>query len=158
MPGRVLIGLVAAFVAMIVIVSLSGGPPSEGELAERIAASNVTWANYEEDIKAQIGAIRAAEWTGEPVEAAVNGGRLKVVFVLSEPWATRDVYMPLLVRTHLGTVAGMEAGRRLGEGQVEYLFPIESEPGNPPPWVEVKYPHGERRMSFDDSGTWAAAQ
>jgi len=157
MPGRVLIGLVAALVAMIIILSLTGGPPSEDELAARIAASNVTWTNYNEDIKAQIGAIRAAEWKGEPVEAAVDDGRLRIVFVLSPPWAARDVHMPLLMRTHVGTVAASEAAHRLDDERVEYVFPVETDPGSPPPWVEVKYPHGERRISFDDSGTWAAA-
>lgn len=133
------------------------GVPAQ-ELAERVAASNPEWANYQEDIKSQIGAKSVAEWVGEPVSAAIAGTVATVVFDLEGPWAVRSVGLPILLREPFGGVH-LPASATVEGGGITYEFNLPQEfLTSPLPWIEIKYPHHERRLALDAQGHWSLSR
>jgi len=115
-------------------------------LTERIAQSRPQWRNYQEDIKGQIGAALAAEWEGAPVAFLQEDASLTVLFEISGPWSARDAAMPVLIRDPAGHVLQNESARRQGN-RVAYAFSLPSGASGPLPWVDVQYPHGQKRLT-----------
>ncbi|MDQ1256511.1 MAG: hypothetical protein QG656_1107, partial [Candidatus Hydrogenedentes bacterium] len=102
---------------------------------------------YPEDIKGQMGARPAAEWSGEPISATREGSTVRVTFRLSGAWAQRTAAIPILLREpHGGTFKNQRA--ECAEGSVTYVFELPEADGASLPWVEIKYPSGEKRMIF----------
>lgn len=131
-----------------------GGTVGEAEIARRVEASVPTWQSYPEDIKAQVGAGPVAEWEGTVDEVRVEPEAIRVTFRLEGPWAARDAAMPLLLNEPFGGVRRNSAAERQGD-RVTYLFDNAGrEAAVPVPWVELKFPGGERRIVLSQEGTW----
>jgi hypothetical protein len=126
---------------------------SDAELARRAAAFTPTWANYQEDIKAGLGAAPAAEWQGEAFAAWATDGGIVIRFRIDGPWAARDAAAPVLVRMPAGEVEVARTARPWAGG-MDYL--VDTPGGDAPPWVEARYPHGESRLEVADSPPEAA--
>lgn len=155
---RVILGVVVAVfgAALFLAYWVTGAPIDETALARRVAESVPQWANYQEDIKGQIGARAVAQWRGTLVSAEWTGAALEAEFELFGPWAGRDVALPILCHTPSGKfLRSAEAAR---DGMVvRYRFPAgDEESVLRPAWVELKYPHEERRIAFDEKGRWRA--
>jgi hypothetical protein len=134
-------------------------PISEEEIARRVRESRPTWQNYPEDIKAQPGARLAAQWQGEPIAAEWNGAEVRVTFRLQGPWTERQQAFPILLEEPLGGVH-QNTGAVFPDDapdDVVYVFQIGGgeKNGMPLPWLQVKYPHGERRLVLSE-GRWRA--
>ncbi len=155
---RVILGVVILVLAGALFLAywVTGAPIDEAALARRVAESVPQWANYQEDIKGQIGARAVAQWRGRPVSAEWIGAMLDVEFELSGPWAGRDVALPILCHTPSGKF--LRSGEAMRNGEiVRYSFPAGDEESMlRPAWVELKYPHEERRIAFDEKGRWQA--
>lgn len=131
-------------------------PISPEELAERVSASRPEWANYHEDLKAQVGVTPVAEWQGEPIYATQTGRQLDITFDISGTWSQRDMALPILVRDPFGGVRRDVHAKR-EKNKVTYRFVIDPSAEHAPvPWVEIQYPHHERRIVFSEEGTWSA--
>jgi hypothetical protein len=140
------------FAALAGLAACSPETVAPSELASRTAQSRPIWQSYSEDLKAQLGARPAAEWQGAAVAVRRDGAAVEVSFALSGPWATRDVFAPVLMREPLGsTLRSVDASRR---GNVAtYRFELDDEAARAPlPWVQVKFPHGERRIILQEKG------
>ncbi len=126
-----------------------------GDLIRRTALSNPDWANYQEDIKAEIGAAPVAQWQGRPVTAEHLGSSVRVTFKLTGPWADREVVIPVLLRDPLGHDR-RHRSYEIASPNVTYVFPIgESVSVNAVPWIMLKYPHHEERLTLDSDGRWS---
>ena len=139
---------------------LSSDSPTEvsrEELAGRVQRSTPRWANYQEDLKGQLGSTPVARWKGRPIRARAGGAELSVVFEVTGAWASYDFALPVLLKDHLGAVYRNSSASRTGS-EVEYLFRMRDHvQGTTPPWVEIAYPHNFQRLAFSDDGTWSAA-
>ena len=133
-----------------------GASISDEELKRRTEASQPTWPNYEEDIKAQVGAGPVAEWAGKPIEASVIGDAVEVTFRVTGPWSQRAAAIPVLLRDPTG---GIHRNTRTttGNGPVIYTFSLP-EQTLIPAWLELKFPHGEKRLVLSSSGEWREKQ
>ncbi len=149
-----------AFSGVILWGMLTSDSPTEvpvEELAGRVQRSMPRWANYQEDLKGQLGSTPVARWKGRPIRARVAGAEISVVFEVSGAWAGYDFALPVLLKDHLGAVYRNSGASRTGP-EVEYLFRMRDHvEGTPVPWVEIAYPHHFQRLAFSDDGTWAAA-
>lgn len=130
------------------------GPTGE-EIARRCAESRPRWQSYQEDIKGGVGARLVAEWRGEIDSVRAAGDGVTVSFRLLPPWDSRDAALPVLLRLPSGEELLQKGTRREG-GLRHYLFDLP-EKSAPPPWVEVHYPHRERRVALDAAGAWRRA-
>ena len=129
---------------------------SPQDLAGRVNASRPEWANYLEDLKAEVGVTPVAEWDGELVRAQRNGRDLNVTFRIGGLWSERDVALPILLRDPFGNIRRNQSATREGD-LVDYRFyfpDIESDA--PLPWVQIKYPGHERKLGFSEDGRWPA--
>ena len=137
--------------------SQSSTEVSAEELGRRVQRSVPRWANYQEDLKAQVGSTPLARWEGSPIRARVAGDEITVAFEVSGPWAEYDFALPVLLKDHLGNVyRNRAAGHRNSE--IEYIFQLTDRvEGTSVPWVEIAYPHHFQRLAFSDKGTWSAA-
>ncbi|MCH7909053.1 MAG: hypothetical protein IIB38_05485 [Candidatus Hydrogenedentes bacterium] len=155
--GIIVVPLVLALgVFLIYSFRKSPEPVSYEELAERVSASRPEWANYHEDLKAQVGVTPVAEWQGEPLQALQTGRQLDIIFDVTGPWSQRDVALPILVRDPFGGVYRDVHAKR-EKNRVTYRFVIDPSAEHAPvPWVEIQYPHHERRLVFSEEGTWSA--
>ena len=127
-----------------------------GDLRRRVALSNPDWANYQEDIKAQIGAAPVAQWQGKPVRVWRDGAVIQVTFKLEGPWAERDMVIPVLIRDPLGHER-RHLSYSLQLPEVIYSFQLGEEASEALiPWIVVKYPHHEERLTLDSTGRWSA--
>lgn len=143
-------------VAALFLFSACGTAVPEDELARRVRASHPTWQSYSEDIKAQLGAGPAAEWEGSLREVRVEGDEIRVVVALSGPWAKRTVAAPVLLNDPVGGARQNTTAER-DDSRVTYGFPLPaSQAGLAVPWVELKFPNGQRRVTLTEAGTWAA--
>ena len=143
------------------------GPPKEAlvlaerqreELAARVQRSVPRWANYQEDLKGQLGSTPVARWKGRPIRARVSGAEASVVFEVSGPWASYDFALPVLLKNHLGPGYRNDSARRTGS-EVEYVFGMRDHvEGTAVPWVEIAYPHNYRRLAFSEDGTWSTGK
>ncbi len=126
------------------------------DLEARIRSSRPQWANYQEDIKGQIGAAPVAQWNGHPLSATLRGQELLVRFELEGAWIERLVALPILVRDPFGGMV-LNHGAHFESPEVEYQFLLSNRQGDMSvPWVELKYPHRETRLVFSPEGTWNA--
>lgn len=127
---------------------------STRELAARVEKSHPAWEDYQEDIKGQIGAAPVAEWEGTPIRLWFEKDRVFLAFALEGPWATRDVGIPVLLRDPSGRVQRDTHAQRIGS-EIRYSFErpnLEALPA----WLEIKYPHTERRLVLSERGEWQA--
>jgi len=149
MTWRAVFGvLFVGTITLIVVLQtyMASNPIDAEELYRRCVQATPTWPNYDEDIKAQVGARPFAEWKGEPLSAIRDDEGLAVTFTLSGPWAERDAAMPILIRDALGTVQRDGHWHRDGP-HVVYRFPAESDSAVLSlDSVEVRYPHHTRRL------------
>lgn len=126
------------------------------ELSRNAALSRPEWANYQEDIKAHLGATPAAQWKGRPVSAQLTGNVLEVIFELSGPWAEYGFVLPILMRDALGDERRQTA-YVLDSPRVTYIFHLPERQGSTPiPWILIKYPNHEDRLVLDPQGAWKA--
>lgn len=148
-------GLVVAGALFALLLLLSVNESlSEDELARRVAQSQPSWNNYDEDLKAQLGAAPVAQWEGSLSGIQWEPGVVRVSFSLRGDWAERDAAIPVLVKLPTGETMRHESALRAG-GQVEYRFPSSCD--IPPRWVRVRYPfYGERRIVLSEEGCWEA--
>jgi hypothetical protein len=141
--------------AATLLCAACGSTVSEEELARRIEASRPTWQSYSEEIKAQLGAGPAAEWEGTLREVRVEPDRILVTFALEGPWARRQAAAPVLLNEPLAGVRMNRSAERDGD-RVTYAFPIPPDKASlPVPWVEVKFPRGQRRVALSGEGRWS---
>jgi len=140
-----LVRIAPVLVGVVTVLAACTNEVSSTELARRIAECRPEWQNYQEDIKGQIGAALAAEWEGAPTSVKMAGRTLLVRFAVSGPWASRDVAIPVLLREPTGIVLKNDSALREG-GEFVYCFVLPDKVAGALPWVEVQYPHGQRRM------------
>ena len=150
--------LVAVFLGYGVWVTLvtMDGEITPEQLQEKVLACAPRWANYNEDLKGQIGSTPVARWKGEPVRASIEGGQATVVFSIEGYWVDTAVQLPVLAREPLGDV--MRATRSHGNGsEVSYFFALKPEviSGSGSVWLEIQYPHHIKRIVFDSAGFWS---
>ncbi len=149
-----------AFSGVMLWAMLTSESPTEvstDELALRVQRSVPRWANYQEDLKAQVGSTPLARWEGSPIRARVAEDEVTVAFEVSGAWADYDFALPVLLKDHLGKVYRNHAARRTNS-EVEYIFRLaDRSEGASIPWVEIAYPHNFQRLAFSDEGTWYAA-
>lgn len=148
-------GLMAvAFVAVIV------GTPTEEidkqELRRRVNSTFTDWANYHEDLKAQIGSTPVARWKGQPVRSHIENNTISIVFQVTGYWAETDVNLPLLIRDPLGRTFPETTSTREAS-DVTYIFRIPGNDNVQIPWIELRYPHATRRIAYTD-GSWEPGQ
>lgn len=142
----------APVLGLLLISAACTSPVSDAELAARVKASRPEWQSYQEDIKAQLGAGPVAEWRGEPVRAVQEGSALRLTFQLTGPWSRRDCFAPILVADPRGVIQ-RPVSAMSREREVIYGFDL-GEGGGAVPWLEVKFPNGEKRLVFDQNGVW----
>ena len=151
--GRITIGIVA--IVAIALGFLSIQTPNEEwsipDLQEKVVKSRPEWANYHEDLKEDFEASPVALWVGEPVKARIDGKVLLLDFDVTGDWQDIDVYLPILIRDHLGKVV-LNSAASQHDGAVRYTFAI-TDPDTP--WVEVQYPHQIRRIVFNQDQSWS---
>ncbi len=159
MPGQTRAKAVAAILvlALLTVFTLQNrATVSLDELEQRIEVSAPQWANYQEDIKAHIGATPTAEWEGKPVSARIDRGILYIDFELEGPWASRGLALPLLAHDPLGNTY-QNTSAEFDGARVTYIFALAEEAARAAlPWAELKYPHHDRRLVFSDAGIWEA--
>lgn len=130
---------------------------STEELAQRVQRSFPDWANYQEDLKGQLGATPVARWEGRPLRARVARSEVSIVFEVSGAWAEYDFALPILLKDHLGKVYRNRFTRHTNS-EVEYIFHLTNRvEGTSVPWIEVAYPHHLERLAFSDEGEWSGA-
>lgn len=146
--GAVFLFFVAFFAA------LSSVEATPEEIARRCREARPVWQNYQEDIKGQIGARAAASWHGEPVRLEVRDGTARLTMRIHGPWADYPLGIPILLRDPQGgTHSSIDAGPPGPERTYHFSLPGAT----PPPWIEIHYPHNERRLPLSPEGTWQAA-
>jgi len=154
MPTRQILRILALALLPILLQACGETALSQDELLTRAQNARLQWDSYQEDIKGQIGATPAALWKGNPTRIQVEGKNIRVEFSVAPPWDTYAVAMPILLRGPLGKVSknsGFEVAGKIHT----YTFHVpELEELNSLPWVELHYPHTERRFTLLD-GLWA---
>jgi hypothetical protein len=150
-------GALAPFLVILAFVPVactdSAGGPTQDELAALVAQARPVWANYGEDLKAELGATPVAQWAGRPTSAQIENDRIQIEFELEAPWTGYPFGMPILMRDPLGRVH-----RPVGYAAHAYEFQLEGfAPGAVIAWIEIRYPpNEERRIVFDQTGNWRA--
>jgi hypothetical protein len=144
-----------AIVACLCAALASCAPGVSGkELSDRAAKARPAWQSYEEDIKAQMGAGPAAEWNGSLTRVEMDQSSIRATFRIEQPWASRDIPFPILMRQPKGGISQNKEGRR-EDGFFIYLFDRpEDMRGEPPAWLEFRFPHGQRRIVLNANGGW----
>lgn len=158
--SRLLLAVFVLFLFVSFIFALSNtrqGDLSREELDARIAASTPQWANYSEDIKAQIGAQSVASWKGHPVSAIHAHNIIEVTFRLAGRWGEENYPgMPILLRDPFGNGVKSDATHCNANGEIVYAFRLaEGSMSVAFPWVEIMYPHEERQLTFSRDGEWS---
>lgn len=163
MKKALLVTLSIAIVAGLGLLGISLNAPYEGavnyseaELERRAVASHPDWANYEEDLKADLGARAVAEWEGRPRRLRLVGSGIEVDFSIEGAWANRTFAIPILLRDNIGHMRrNTSVGIR--DGLVTYGFEQIYGTDRPDPvWIELRYPDAEQRFVLDTAGQWAA--
>jgi hypothetical protein len=147
-----LAGLV--IIAAVAVWWSGAGAPDGDQLARRCAECVPHWSNYDEALKASLGAKPFATWGGEPITAQWRDHDFLVVMKLTEPWSGYPFGLPLLLRDHLGHVVPGRPEAGAGE-EPTYVFPLGGEGvHSAPPWVTLRFPRGEMRLTLDAEGRW----
>lgn len=134
--------------------ALNSASVSPEEIARRCRESKPVWQDYQEDVKGQIGARAAATWHGEPTRLELQDGVALLTMRLSGPWTAYAVGIPILLRDPQGNTAlSIDAGPPGEERTYTFALPTKSVP----PWLEIHYPHAERRLALTAEGTWTAS-
>ena len=123
---------------------------NEAELAILAGKAHPGWENYQEDIKAQIGATPVAQWRGTPRHAWKDGDGIHVQFDIEDAWKKRTCVIPILIRDSGGTEYLSTKGL-VEEGKVTYTFPPSSSLSVFTNTIEIKYPHEDRRLELEPS-------
>lgn len=158
LPWRIIALLFALSLIVIggILVFAAPAAVPEHVLAERIQRANPRWSDYDEDVKGQLGARPVAEWRGRPIRAEAHlNGQIHVTFHIEGPWAGRTVAIPVLLRHPYGNVLNATE-THVEQDEVTYSFRLPAPTGDRPKWVEVRYPHGTRRIVLDADGHWNA--
>jgi hypothetical protein len=137
------------------LIQLRAQSPDMDELAGRCAAANPSWAAYDEDLKAAIGAAAMARWAGALDRVERRESALEVCIRVEPPWSEYPFAIPILVRDPAGNVSlGIEAP---GEGGMRvYRFPLPpGGAGAATPWVTVRYPRNEVRAVVPEQDAWS---
>ncbi len=133
-----------------------GGEVLPEELTRRCTEAQPSWANYDEDLKAQVGAAYVARWSGAPVHAEMRSDVLFIDFYLEPPWARYGCALPVLVREPAGRVLQSVAATH-SDAMVTYRFNLPPDyEESCPPWVTVRYPRDEWRLPLGPEGVWTA--
>ena len=131
---------------------------TDAELARRVAAAHPAWQSYEEDIKAQMGARPAAEWSGSLISVECDAESIRAAFRIAGPWASRAAALPILMREPTGRVFQNRDARHEADVQT-YIFERPAElRSQTPAWLEFRFPHEERRVIMSEQGNWRAEQ
>ena len=145
--GGVLIFIISFYAAV------NGVGVAPEEIARRCRESRPAWQNYQEDVKGQIGARATATWRGEPMRLEVAEGTARLTMRIVGPWTEYQYGIPILLRDPQGNTAlSIDAGPPGGERTYTFALPTQSVP----PWVEIHYPHAERRLALTAEGQWHA--
>jgi hypothetical protein len=121
-------------------------PPLDAEaLRAHAAQATPTWDNYDEDLKAQLGATPVALWMGHPLSFIVHPTGIEVLFAVSGPWKELQAQVPVLLRTPEGVVCPPVQAETQTAGH-RYFFVLPEEFEAAPPWIELRFPRGERRL------------
>lgn len=156
-PGRIVLGI--ALLIFLLLVSfytvVNSVRLDTAEIARRCAESHPEWQNYQEDIKGQIGAAPVAEWKGEPLALDVRGREVELYFRIEGPWSQYPCGVPVLLRDPLGNTLTSHTLSPPGPER-SYFFTLPTE--NRPPWLEIHYPHQERRLPLDATGKWKSKE
>ena len=144
--------LFLCLVAFFFVLNLHDIPASE--LARRFGAAAPGWASYAEDIKAQVGARPVAIWQGRPIRAEMAREGLSVTFALSPPWSDYSCALPVLVRLPSGWTCRDHEAVVDPPGCTYHFGGFPENMASPPPWIEIRYPHGEKRLPLDAGGRW----
>lgn len=156
LAGAFLGAILAIGATYVRYVREADGLLDSADLGRRASLSNPDWSNYEEDIKAQLGAGAVAEWRGRPVAVQREGARVRVTFRLEGSWTNRDFVLPVLMRDPYGKERRQQ-GHEIGDATVDYIFRLDENDAEAPlPWIVVKYPHNEDRLPLDAEGRWRA--
>lgn len=131
--------------------SVRGSAPHE--LADLVKRARPAWEDYGEDMKAALGAAPVAQWTGRPVSARIRGSSVTIQFEVGPPWDDYAFGIPVLVRDPLGRVRSPRS-----YADHTYEFTLDGfAPGAVVAWIEIRFPpNEERRIAFDQSGSWHA--
>jgi len=122
------------------------------EIAARCATAKPVWQNYQEDVKGQVGASATATWRGRPVRLETEGNTARLTMHVEPPWSDYDAAMPILLRDPLGHTVQNDP---TATGRVERVYTFQLPGVAGAPWVEIHYPHQERRLPLT-SGQWQA--
>ena len=123
------------------------------EVRTRIESSQPEWANYLEDLKAQVGSSPVAKWRGTITQGQASEGTVTLEFTTQGYWNEHEIIIPMLIRDNLGYVTQQTKARYQGE-TLTYTFTLQQQ--SPPPWIEVRFPHNSRRIAFGNEGRWTA--
>ncbi len=148
----VLISAGLAFVARL-------GAPSNNpaELSKRCTESRPAWASYQEDIKGQVGAQPVARWQGKLVDLRQEAGLITATFALESPWAEWEADVPVLMRDPMGHEYRQDGIDRDGSIR-RYRFHLDpADASSILPWVDIHFPHTERRIALGTGGHWSYA-
>ena len=121
------------------------------ELQQRCAEAQPAWDDYDEDLKAQIGATPVALWEGTPLQAWQTAAGVEVSFRLSGPWGEVAALLPVLLRTPEGEVYQSRPGASSGVDRV-YFFSMQKSAEVMLPWVDLRFPREERRLYLRTPG------
>lgn len=148
--------LTGSSVVVIALITLTGPADeiSADELRRRVEATSTDWANYHEDLKAQIGSTPVARWKGEPVSSRVEGNTIFIVFDVFGYWAETDVNLPLIIRDPLGKTVSNNSSTR-NRSEVTYTFDLPGDDSSKIPWILLKFPNTTRRIAYTEA-QWEA--
>ncbi len=145
-----------ALAAGLAVLARMGTPEANpAELAKRCEESRPAWASYQEDIKGQIGARPVARWRGQLIEVRQESQSIAATFRLQSPWAEYGADVPVLLRDPMGHEYRQD--QVVGEGpERKYVFLLDSKnAASPLPWIEIHFPHTERRVALGTEGRWS---
>ena len=151
-----------AIVAVLVVLSaglalvarMGAHKTDPAELVKRCAESHPAWVSYQEDIKGQVGAQPVALWRGRLAEVRQKADSITVTFQLEQPWAEYEAAVPILLRDPMGHDYQQDSVSREGSLR-KYVFHLDAGSGaSTLPWVEIHYPHTERRIALGTAGQW----
>jgi hypothetical protein len=146
--------LVVLSAGLAVVARLGAHQADPAELAKRCDESRPAWASYQEDIKGEVGAQPVARWRGRLVEVHQEAGTVTVTFHLESPWAGYEADVPILLRDPMGHEYRQDSVEKEG-GTRRYIFRLDAQTGmSTLPWVEIHFPHTERRIALGAAGRW----
>ncbi len=152
--GAVVAVLVVLSGGLALVARMGAHKADPVELVKRCDESHPAWVSYQEDIKGQVGARPVALWRGRLAEVRQEAGFVTVTFQLEQPWADYEAAVPVLLRDPMGHDYRQDKVER-EESLRRYVFHLNAESGTSAlPWVEIHFPHTERRIALGSAGRW----